>query len=180
MTFRGLKRYLPTLVVAGFVTLSCSRDRAPTAPAPSPQLDGVHNIGTREANQHTAGLVSCPSLPFGADTQVVGPAGGTLHIGPHTLTFPPGALDTTVTIIAMAPSDTIRFVQLYPQGLTFEDAWLTLNYQGCQSKPGHHDHQVAYTDNAFNVLYYVESYDQTRSSKVTAEIQHFSRYAVGW
>ncbi len=180
MTYRSLQRYLPTLFVAGLVTLSCNRDSAPTAPAPAPSFDGAHNTGTRESARHTAGLVLCRPLPYAADTQVVGPAGGTLHIGPHTLTFPAGALDTTVTIIGQAPSDTIRSVKLYPQGLQFDDASLTLNYNGCQTQPGHRVHRVAYTDDAGNILYYVESYDQPGSQKVTAEIQHFSRYAVGW
>ncbi len=180
MTYRSVKRFLPTVLVAGLVTLSCSRDSAPTAPAPAPSFDGEHTTGTRESSSHTAGLNLCRPFAYAADTQVIGPAGGTLHIGPHTLTFPAGALDSNVTIIGVAPSDSVRSVKLYPQGLQFDDAWLTLNYNGCQQRPGQRVHRVAYIDDALNILYFVESYDQPGSSKVTAEISHFSRYAVGW
>lgn len=180
MTFRGMRRYLPVLAISAVATLSCSHDGTPTAPAAAPLFDGGHATGEQQSSLHTAGLLFCHPLPYAADTETIGPAGGTLHIGPHQLTFPAGALDTTVTIIGVAPRDTIRYVQLYPRGLEFEGAWLTLNYAGCQSSPGARAHQIAYTDNAFDILYFVDSYDQPRTGKVTAEIEHFSRYAVGW
>ncbi len=178
MSVRGMRRLLPAALVTSLVTLSCSRDTAPTAPAP--QFDGSHATGIRTSAQHTAGLEFCRPLPYAADTATIGPAGGTLHIGPHKLTFPAGALDSTVTIIGEAPSDTLRTVRFTPQGLTFEDAVLVLNYNGCMDRPGDRQHRIAYTDDAHHILYYVEATDHPKQHVVVGEISHFSQYAVGW
>ena len=44
-------------------------------------------------------------LPYAAASGLIGPEGGTLAIGPHTLTVPAGALAAPVTISADAPTD---------------------------------------------------------------------------
>src|SRR2546430_14462801 len=46
------------------------------------------------------GLLQCSVMPSQSVKQTIGPAGGTLKIGPHILVVPPGALATRVTIAA--------------------------------------------------------------------------------
>src|SRR5206468_12137398 len=63
-------------------------------------------------------LLTCSPLAADSATQTIGDSGGTIYVGPHTLTIPPGALNDTVTITAVAPADTVNRVQFQPQGLT--------------------------------------------------------------
>jgi hypothetical protein len=115
--------------------------------------------------------------------QTVGPAGGTLTVGPHRLTIPPGALSAPVLITAEAPSDTVNSVRLKPEGLTFapgRPAQLTLSYANCsllaQLLPGH----IAYTTDLLQILSYLPAIDDLLSKTVTGSLPHFSRYAIAW
>jgi len=70
----------------------------------------------RGGGPNPAGLLSCSVLAADSVTQVVGPDGGTITVGPHTFVIPAGALDDTVSITAVAPSDTVRRVSFQPEG----------------------------------------------------------------
>src|SRR5438552_16269353 len=48
-------------------------------------------------------LLRCAPLSPDSVSQTIGPLGGVLLIGPHRLSIPSGALDTSVTITAVAP-----------------------------------------------------------------------------
>ncbi len=123
-------------------------------------------------------LVSCTPLAAESASAIIGPAGGTITVGPHSLVIPPGALAANTTITAVAPSDSVTVVQFGPQGLTFaQPATLTLSYANCGLLSGL---QVAYTDNLLNILQLLPSVDDALSSTVTARIGHFSGYAVAW
>ncbi len=127
------------------------------------------------------GLLNCTPLPYDSVTQTIGPEGGTIFVGAHTLTVPAGALDTAVTITAVAPSDTIRHVRFQPEGLQFQQpASLTLSYAGCSLLGSLAPKRIAYTTDAFLILEYLPSLDDFFGQTVTGELHHFSEYAIAW
>jgi hypothetical protein len=118
---------------------SCG-ERAPTAvQAPSQNLE-------RDLLQPVWGLLSCTPLPADSVTQVIGPAGGTINVGPHTFTVPAGALDSAVAITAVAPSDVVNRVVFQPSGLWFQQAAMTMSYANCGVLGSWLPKQIAYVD----------------------------------
>src|SRR5262249_15310385 len=99
---------LAAMLVAG---LSCSTDQ-PTTPLSTPETPDQLLGGL-------SGLLSCPPLPADSAEQTVGPEGGSITVGPHTLVVPAGALNQETVITATVPSDSVNSVILGPQGLTF-------------------------------------------------------------
>ncbi len=125
-----------------------------------------------------AGLVGCTPLPAASASALIGPAGGTITVGPHSLVIPAGALASAVTITADAPSDSVNVVNFGPQGLTFAvPAQLTLSYANCGPLSGL---EVAYTDSSLCILELLPSVDDVTGQAVRADIHHFSGYAVAW
>jgi hypothetical protein len=123
-------------------------------------------------------LLVCNPLEFASDVRIIGPAGGTLKIGPHRLVIPAGALkqNTVVSgeipLLSLTPS-----VSLKPHGLKFErPVELTLSYEHCLLNLGR-SRSVVYTDDDLNILEWPKSTD-SRTKHVTGYIWHFSRYAV--
>ena len=127
------------------------------------------------------GLLQCTPLPSDSVTQTIGPEGGTLQVGPHTLSVPPGALAAPVSITAVAPSDTVNRVQFQPEGLTFsQPAALTMSYANCRPLALGFPKQIAYTTDALEILQYILSVDDGSARAVTGRVDHFSDYAVAW
>lgn len=127
------------------------------------------------------GLVSCHTMDADSVSQTVGPDGGTIHVGSHTLTIPPGALDSSVVITAVAPSDTVRRVTFQPEGLTFnQPAQLMMNSAGCDLLGSLAPKSIAYLDGSLNILEYLVSLDNLLNHKVTGTLHHFSDYAIAW
>jgi hypothetical protein len=161
---------------AAALTISCGNP-SPTedAAASAPRAD---LLGSPLGGM---GLVGCSPLPYDSVTQTIGPAGGTIVVGPHHLTIPAGALSQSVTITAVAPSDTINLLQFKPQGLEFaRPALLAMSYANCglvtHVLPGH----IAYTTDALQILELIPGLDLILSQQVEAPIHHFSHYAVAW
>jgi hypothetical protein len=126
-------------------------------------------------------LLRC--TPMAADTtvQAIGPAGGTLYVGPHALEVPAGALDSLVTITAVAPSDTVNRVRFAPEGLQFtRSALLTMSYANCNLLGTLLPKRVVYTDDALTILEVLLSVDHVFQRQVTGRLDHFSNYAVSW
>ena len=123
-------------------------------------------------------LLICNPLEFASDVRIIGPAGGTLRIGPHRLVIPPGALKKNTVVSGQIPLLSLTpSVTLAPHGLQFErPVELTLSYQHCLLDLGR-SRSVVYTDDDLNILEWPKSTDY-RSKLVTAYIWHFSRYAV--
>ena len=181
-------RILSTLTAALFLIVgpSCSSDSLPTgvpatqaAPTQvSPSLLGGLLGGL------TSSLLSCAPQPYAADTLVVGSAGGTLHIGPHTLVIPKGALSSPVRIIGEAPSDKVVSVRFQPEGLKFNryhPAKLTLDYKACGLVQNLLPKQIVYTDDSLNILsFLLGSIDNLLTRQVSAPIKHFSRYVIAF
>src|SRR5690349_21510517 len=96
-------RFRP-LVAAGVLALvlSCTSTEGPTEPT-SPPATPSARLGSGSGLLGTGlgeGLLTCTPLPHTSVQQTVGPEGGVIYVGPHSLTVPAGALDSAVTITA--------------------------------------------------------------------------------
>lgn len=125
-------------------------------------------------------LLRCEPRPYSADAAIVGPAGGTLHVGEHELVIPKGALDHEELITMEAPTSSLVDVRFEPHGLQFQQpAELKLSYKGCV-RPTSADLLVAYLGQGNQVLELPPSVDVKSGDEVDADIDHFSRYAIAY
>lgn len=115
--------------------------------------------------------------------QTVGPAGGTILVGPHRLVIPAGALTSPVLITAEAPADSVNSVRLLPHGLTFapgKPAKLTLSYANCSLLGQLLPKRIVYTTDLLEILEWLLSADEPLARRVSTSLEHFSRYAIAW
>jgi hypothetical protein len=125
-------------------------------------------------------LLRCEPRPFDGDAAIIGPDGGTLHIGEHELVIPRGALAEEQLIVGEAPTSSLVDVEFSPEGLVFQrPARLTLSYHGCDVPLGI-DLRVAYLGSGNRILEWQASEDLRTLTEVVGEINHFSRYAVAY
>jgi hypothetical protein len=125
-------------------------------------------------------LLRCEPKPYDADAAIIGPNGGTLHVGEHQLVIPKGALEEEQLVTAEAPTSSLVDVQFAPHGLQFlQSAQLKLSYKGCV-RPTDADLRVAYLDQGNQVLELPPSKDDRLGDIVEALIGHFSRYAIAY
>jgi len=125
-------------------------------------------------------LLRCKPRPFEGEAAIIGPDGGTLHIGAHALVIPKGALSREELIVAEAPTSSLVDVDFYPEGLQFaKSAKLTLSYKECVVPVGL-DLRLAYLGWGLRILELPPSLDLKDLSEVTGDIDHFSRYAVAY
>jgi hypothetical protein len=165
------RRLLALLALA--LTTSCDR-AAPTSPAGAPGAPGASLVSDGP-------LLACAPQPAASASATIGPDGGTLQVGPHTLSIPPGALAAPVTIAAVAPSASVVRVDFEPHGLAFaEPATLTLSYAQCGAIYSLWPKRIAYTTDAQAILEYLLSHDHLLTRRVTGRLEHFSTYAVAW
>ena len=166
-------RVVSVLVVLGVALLAgrCASDRSlPTGITPD-----------LSAQSMPSGLLQCSKLPSTSLKQTIGSAGGTMRIGPHVFVVPSGALVQPVTISAKTAGGTGNAVDFKPAGLTFlTPAYLVLSYANCSTVASSISKQVAYTTDSLAILYYLATSDNTAAQQVTAQITHFSNYAVAW
>ena len=159
------------------VALACT-DRTPTsvpaAPAPDASLIGSLLGAT--------GLLKCSSLPYASQTKTIGPLGGTISAGPHTLVIPPGALSSPTAITMTAPTGLgVNAVKFQPEGLRFTvPAALTMSYANCSLLGKILPKRIAYTDDNLNIISYLLSLDNLLSKYVTGKVNHFSDYVIAW
>src|SRR6266536_846988 len=164
-------RLLAALLGAAALSLMSCGEPAPLAPRPASLLLG----------SGPTGLLRCSPLAADSVTQTIGPDGGTLYVGPHSLTVPAGALDAPVSITAVAPSDTVNQGRFQPAGLSFQrPASLTMSYANCDLLGSLLPKQIAYTTDLLVILDYLPSIDNFFAQRVTGHLQHFSTYAVAW
>jgi hypothetical protein len=124
-------------------------------------------------------LLRCEPRVLEGDAAIIGPQGGTLHIGDHELVIPRGALSEEQLIVGEAPTSSLVDVEFEPEGLQFlKPVQLTLSYKGCLVPPG--NLLVAYLGTGNRILELPASTDYRSYSEVIAEIHHFSRYAVAY
>jgi hypothetical protein len=173
--------FLGLLVVAG---TSCSIDDsiAPSEATMAPELGLLDNGGLLGTGL-LKGLLYCSPLPTSSTSKVIGRLGGTINMGPHSITFPAGALDRSVTITAQVVSDSVNSVRLLPEGLQFakgRPARLTLSYSNCSLLGQLTPKKIVYTNERLGILSVLFSLDNILSRKVSAPLEHFSRYAVAY
>jgi hypothetical protein len=124
-------------------------------------------------------LLLCSPQPYDITNQTIGPSGGVLRVGTHSLVIPKDALSQKVAITAEQIRGSTNSIRFSPEGLRFEKpAVLTMNYQNCalvllQKK-------IVYTTEKLKILEVLRSLDLFRGKTVTAPIDHFSRYAVAY
>ena len=124
-------------------------------------------------------VLTCEPYEYATSTAVIGPLGGQVTVGSHTLKISAGALLQNVTITAEQVVDTVASVRLSPEGLIFAvPAELTLSYANCANVES--AKRVVYTDELLNILEPTLSEDFSSLSQVRALILHFSRYAVAY
>ena len=165
------------LVGAVVLCGSCTPDgRSPTeVPAAGPSTDLVGSLLS------ATGLLQCTPLPYVLTTQTVGPDGGVIRLGPHSLTIPAGALSAPVKITAELPVANVNAVRFWPSGLTFSrPATLWMSYQNCSLLGKLLPKRIAYTTDAFTIISYLLSIDLTFQRRVSGRLDHFSTYAVAW
>ena len=136
-----------------------------------------------EGNGLLGGLLACTPLPEATASGVIGPAGGTLRVGPHVLTIPAGALSDTVTITALAPSEAVNSITFAPHGLVFNLAArpvLGMSYANCPLLGQLLPKRIVYTSDLLEILEVLTSIDNLLAKRVSAPLDHFSRYAVAW
>jgi hypothetical protein len=176
----AVRRFVIALAVSA-VAFAC--DRSPTDVPPSPGPSPQHTASPGAPYRATE-VVPCSELPDDAATQVIGPAGGSIRVGPHSLRIPQGALGKAVSITASLAheDDGYNAVQLDPHGLKFRTpAYLTMSYANCDVGDGSRlPHlQIVYR-HAGNIVEHEPSVSDLASRKVTGEITHFSNYAIAW
>jgi hypothetical protein len=172
--------FLGLLLVAG---TSCTTDNA-TAPESSltPELGLLDNGGLLGTGL-LKGLLYCSPLTTTSSSEVIGVRGGTIEMGPHSIYFPPGALSRNVTITAQVVNDSVNSVRLLPEGLQFakgRPAILTLSYSNCSTVARIIPKRIVYTNEGLGILQVLQSLDNILSRKVSAPLEHFSRYAVAY
>lgn len=174
-------RALAVLLVLCLVVTSCgespSSPAAPDiAPVPAPQAGLIGDL------LGATGLLKCSDLPYASSTKTIGPMGGAISAGPHTLVIPAGALDAPTEITMTAPTGRgVNSVRFQPEGLQFDrSASLTMSYANCNLLGKVLPKRIAYTDERLNILYWLLSIDNVFAKRVTGRVDHFSDYVIGW
>ena len=186
-SFRG-HAALAALIGAFALSLAaCTADVSPSAPrapdvptaSPPPPSDllGIDLGGTVTGLLSNLTLYRCSTPSYGSVTQTVGPLGGVVKIGPHSLYVPPGALDAPVAITASTAAAQIVRVNFQPDGLRFRyPAVLKLSYAHCASAPLLP--RVVYVNNLLSILEVLPSLNDIFTRSATAKLDHFSGYAL--
>lgn len=156
-------------------------DRTPLGVSPQQELLGTV-VETVSRTARSLALLRCDPLPAASTTRWIGPRGGTLYVGPHTLRIPEHALSHWVRITATAPSDSVNHVHFEPEGLQFnKNASLTMSYANCNGLGSLLPKRVVYTsDDLLSILDVLLSLDSPFTRTVTGRVNHFSQYAVAW
>jgi len=106
------------------------------------------------------------------------------------------ALRDTVSITAVAPADTVRWVRFHPDGLRFRTngaGWSALLYTSFKDcgVPTRDTLRIAQVTDSLNIIRYLASPDSTwirirkkawskGNQYVAGVLHHFSQYAVSW
>lgn len=170
------------LVAFAVILTSCAETTAPVEPQlQTVQADSAQLLEFLTGTLKKVLFPSCTPLPYDAETQWVGPAGGTINVGPHRLVIPSGALDSWTKITAVAPSSTVNRVEFYPHGLQFDKpVKLSLSYANCGLLTVLLPRHIAYTDKNLKVLELFDAVPNLLRRESTAPIDHFSDYILAW
>jgi hypothetical protein len=181
------------LAALGFL-MACGEPTAPATPAvksapavqaPNASLSSVITGVTNGLFTVTNGvgtllgdLLPCVVTTEQWNTATIGPAGGKLDVGPHTLVIPRGALSKQTQITGHAVRGTKVSVEFEPSGLQFaQPTTLRMSYGVCKvpGKPV----KVVYMQGD-KITETEPSQDYPKSKWVEGQIRHFSSYAVAY
>jgi len=185
----SLKALLIAVLLA--VPMGCDAPSAPQQPLQPPLqpqasllggvigvVGGVVGVVVDVASALLSPLV-CPTDQSYTATRTIGRNGGTLKVGPHTLTIPSGALSQDTRITATAPRGSYAEVQFQPHGLTFKrDVTLSVSYAKCGLLQKNNPPVIVYADDDRNILEILKSTLDTRQKTVTGKTDHFSSYIL--
>src|SRR6266702_476436 len=182
------------LVAAQAAVLSCGDSSPAGVSVPTPSFQKGGNWTATTTSSTTSGLLYCPQT-YDSVTQVIGPQGGVLVVGAHALWVDSLVLSDTVSITAVAPADTVRWVRFGPNGLQFKansvdgyptGALLYTSYKDCPQIPTG-TLRIAQVDDQLNVIGYLESVSSGKRNwwsqgqqYVYGWVPHFSNYALSW
>jgi hypothetical protein len=164
-----LTRILP--VAAGLfgaaLILACTADV--TAPGSTPQF--------AQAGAPSSTFTECKQASASAKAWI-GPQGGSLRAGNHTLTVPAGALTAGTWITMTSPSGEINRVVFGPEGLRFHKKYparLVMSYQDCVVNPGA-EQRIVQVNESFSIIETPPSESDPLTQTVGAKLSHFSDY----
>ncbi|HYT82725.1 MAG TPA: hypothetical protein VEK86_04695 [Gemmatimonadales bacterium] len=194
----SLRRSLiPLALLASAAALSC-KDPSPTSlDLQTPDLLAARVKTSSGGNSNKTGLVVC-SQSYDSASKVIGPMGDTLHVGNHVLWVDSLSLTDTVTITAVAPAASVRWVRFQPEGLVFKPGFyatvngvnagaaLYTNYKDC-GVPTTDSVRIAQVTDSLAILGYLQTWVQAKkipwsqaNQYVVGLLPHFSNYAVAW
>jgi hypothetical protein len=131
----------------------------------------------KKGNIH-AELLRCEPEKREFASKLIGPKGGKIDIGRHSLIIPAGALTEDVQISGTVISGPIAEVDFEPHGLQFaRPVELEMDYGHCIVPEGMQQ-TVVYIDNGFKLLEDRPSFDDDDLKNVRAWLDHFSGYAI--
>ena len=177
------------LAVTAVMLTSCADDHGPVAPAPATPdalLIGdvtsvlnstVTSVGST-LDRTVSGLLECNVRNSYTASQMIGPQGGVLRVGRHSLHVPANALRENVLITATAPAGRHVEVRFEPQGLEFQrPTALTMSYADCGIlKPL--GLRIVYVNDNLDILEVLLSLPNPFTRTVTGKVDHFSRYML--
>ncbi len=191
----SVHRTLTPLVLFAFAAAAALSCKDPSATAAPTLLAARSNFKT-STDPTPGGLVYCKQT-YDSVSQVIGPKGGSIVVGNHQLWVDSLVLSDTVTITAVAPADTVRWVRFQPEGLQFPPSVVDLsygmtagavlysNFKDCGVLG--QDLRIAQVNEQLGILDYLTSYSQSKRNWwsqgqqwVAALLPHFSGYAVAW
>jgi len=166
---------LVVVALCASLAFACT-DHTPTAAPQAPQASLIGSLGS------ATGFLKCSDLPFAQSTATIGPNGGAISAGPHTLSIPPGALSEPVKITMTVPTGRgVNAVEFAPEGLQFaRSASLSMSYANCSLLGNLLPKRIAYVSDNLDILYYILSLDNLFGKRVTGQVSHFSDYVVAW
>jgi hypothetical protein len=175
----------PWLIPLVLLASSCGDPSAVDLDPATPPLLAAKSKPPSGGSGGTSSLVVCSKLPYDSVSQVVGPAGGVIAVGPHFLWIDSLALPAPVTITAVAPSERWRRIRLKPDGLVFKKtAFLATSYADCTLKQATTP-RIAQVSDDMTILGYLSSSTVFATTYqgtlyVVGELHHFSNYAIAW
>jgi hypothetical protein len=144
------------------------------------ELTAPNTPAFAEARGEPAAFALCRPQPEASAAAWIGPRGGVLKAGRHTLKVPPGSLSTTVWITMEAPSSSINRVVFGPNGLVFSSsapAHLAMSYANCSVPPGSRQ-QIVQINDQLQILEAAPSETDPATLTVYGKLLHFSDYAL--
>jgi hypothetical protein len=175
----SLRRFAALLALVAAAT-SCSPDSI-TGPAPEAQPEAQPGLLDGLIGGVVDELLTCQVAETQSTTQTVGPLGGTIFVGRHSVTIPYGALTQNVEITATAPAGSHVELALAPHGLQFERrVTLRMSYADC-GLVNSLLLKIAYVDpQTLSILEVLPSFPDLFRQRVVGTTDHFSSYMLAY